>query len=288
MFTPFQSGPFAPSAFGPSTFGPIVAAAVFVLGATAVAIEAIAARRLGRDVHDRRELIVTVLIQLGHLLIRALEVFVVVKCFDLIWSHRLTTLDAATPLGLAGLFLGYEFLYYWYHRAAHRVRWLWATHAVHHSATRLNLTAALRLGWTGVITGHFLFFAPLVWLGWSPRAVGAMMALDLAYQFFIHTELVPSLGPLEWVFNTPRHHSVHHASNDECLDRNFGGILIVFDRIFGTFAAPPRAPLRFGLGGREGGASVLGTVFGEWRRLAADLFAARSFGSAMRSLFGPP
>lgn len=152
----------------------------------------------------------------------------------------------------------------------------------------LNLTAALRLGWTGVTTGHFLFFAPLVWLGWPPAAVGAMMAVDLAYQFFIHTELVPSLGPLEWVLNTPRHHAVHHASNETCLDRNYSGMLIVFDRIFGTFAAPPTEPLRFGLVGHATGTAFVTIVFGEWRRLVADVSTASSIGSALCRLFGPP
>jgi len=261
---------------------PAIVGTFLVVAAMAATAEAIVALRRGRRIYDRGELVATLLVHLGHIFTRSVEAGVVATCFGLLWSHRLTTLDATTPLGAVGLFLGYQFLYYWYHRAAHRVRWLWATHAVHHSATHLNLTAALRLGWTGVISGHFLFFAPLVWLGWSPTAV------DLGYQFFVHTELVPSLGPLEWVLNTPRHHAVHHASNDACLDRNYGGMLIVFDRLFGTFAAPPPEPLRFGLVGHATGTSVVAIVFGEWRRLIADVSATPSIGAALHYLFGPP
>ena len=111
---------------------------------------------------------------------------------------------------------------------------MWATHAVHHSATKLNFTAAIRLGWTGNISGNFLFFLPLIFIGFHPFAVIGMLGVNLFYQFFIHTELVSRLGPLEWILNTPAHHRVHHASNPACLDKNYGGILIVFDRIFGN------------------------------------------------------
>jgi len=174
------------------------------------------------------------------------------------------------PDGLAallGLFVSSEFLYYWHHRASHRVRWLWATHSVHHSPTRLNLTAAIRLGWTGSISGSFVFFLPLAWIGFHPLMIVGMLSVNLLYQFFIHTELSPRLGPLEWVLNTPDHHRVHHASNDACLDKNYGGILIVFDRF--SARLPPRRR-----------ASHCATA-----SLAA---CGRSTRSASRSANGPP
>lgn len=275
---------------GPHGFGlgPGPAALVVALALVAVAAEAVAARRRGRRIHDRGELLATAGVALGHAALRLVEVGLVAVPMSLVAAHRPWTIDATTWSGAIGLFLAYEFTYYWYHRAAHRVRWLWATHAVHHSTTRLNLTSSLRLGWTGAISGHFLFLAPLVAIGFSPTAVAAMTTIDLAWQFFIHTELVPSLGVLEAILDTPRHHAVHHARNRACLDRNFGGILIVFDRLFGTFAAPPPEPLEFGLVGRSPTTSVAGIVFGEWRRLFADLRRAPSLGAALTILFGPP
>ena len=182
-----------------------------------------------------------------------------------------------------------ELCYYAFHRASHRVRWLWATHAVHHSATRFNLSAAIRLGWTGTISGAFVFFLPLALIGFHPVAIAAVMGLGLLYQFFLHTAFPVSLGLLEWVLNTPAHHRVHHACNDPCLDKNYGNVLIVFDRLFGTFAAPPVGErLRFGLKGRSPSLNPLRIAFGEWSRLARDAGAARGMAAKLKVLFGAP
>ena len=182
-------------------------------------------------------------------LVRLIEAGIVAIPFAFVYQHRLFDFSSTSAPALLGLFLGSEFLYYWQHRASHRIRWMWATHRVHHSPTQFNLTAAIRLGWTGNISGNFLFFLPLVWIGFHPFAVVAMLGVNLTYQFFIHTEFAPRLGPLEFVLNTPAHHRVHHASNEPCLDKNYGGILIIFDRLFGTFAhcaGRRAAPLRTG------------------------------------------
>ena len=187
------------------------------------------------------------------------------------------------------LFLGVELCYYAFHRASHRVRWLWATHAVHHSATRFNLSAAIRLGWTGTISGAFVFFLPLALIGFHPVAIAAVMGLGLLYQFFLHTAFPVSLGLLEWVLNTPAHHRVHHACNDPCLDKNYGNVLIVFDRLFGTCAAPPVGErLRFGLKDRSPSLNPLRIAFGEWSRLARDAGAARGMPAKLKVLFGAP
>ena len=164
-----------------------------------------------------------------------------------IWEFRLTTIAMDRPWHWLALFVGQEFCYYWMHRADHRVRWFWLNHSVHHSATQYNLSTAYRLGWTGKLTGAAVFFGPLVWLGFPvPYVVGAL-ALNLLYQYWLHTELVPRLPrPVEFVFNTPSHHRVHHGANPEYLDRNHGGIFIFWDRLFGTFE-PERARVVFGL-----------------------------------------
>ena len=166
---------------------------------------------------------------------------------------------------------------------------MWATHAVHHSATKLNLTAAIRLGWTGSISGNFLFFSLLAWVGFHPIAIVAMLGVNLLYQFFIHTELAPRLGPIEWVLNTPAHHRVHHASNAACLDKNFGGILIIFDRLFGTFAERPAdEPLRYGLVNGVASCNPLRIVFGEWLAMLRDVSKTSSVRDKLRVLFAPP
>ncbi|TFF21739.1 sterol desaturase family protein [Jiella endophytica] len=241
------------------------------------------------DGHDLKESAASFAVWIGHGALRALEAGLLAVPFALAYQYRLFDFDTFSPLGLGALFLLTEFAYYWYHRASHRIRWLWATHAVHHSSTRMNLTAAVRLGWTGTISGHFLFFLPLAFLGFHPIAIVGMLTINLAYQFFTHTELSPRLGPLEWVLNTPAHHRVHHASNTACLDRNYGGVLIVFDRLFGTFAeAPKDEPLRYGLVGVKPSLNPLKIAFGEWARMGRDLGNAGSWRERVRAVLAPP
>ncbi|MGB8651870.1 MAG: sterol desaturase family protein [Mycobacteriales bacterium] len=130
--------------------------------------------------------------------------------------------------------VGIDFCYYWDHRAGHEIRLLWASHVVHHSSQRYNLSTALRQTWTGEYT--VLFFLPVALLGVPVEIVLAAWSVNLLYQFWIHTELIDKLwAPFEWTFNTPSHHRVHHGSQSQYLDRNYGGILIVWDRLFGTF-----------------------------------------------------
>ncbi|HUO53603.1 MAG TPA: sterol desaturase family protein [Rhodoblastus sp.] len=229
-----------------------------------MALEFGLSRFMRRKVYDARETTASLAIALVHGAIRAGEAALRAVPLAFVYRHRLfdMPLDAA---GILGLFLLGEFFYSWRHRAGHRIAWLWASHAVHHSAGRLNLSSAVRLGWTGGISGGFLFLLPIVWPGYPPLAVLAMVAANLAYQFVIHVDAPIRLGPLEWIFNTPAHHRVHHGANPACLDRNYGGVLIVFDRLYGTFAqAPKDEPLRFGVAGAARSDNPFRINFREW------------------------
>lgn len=188
------------------------------------------------------------------------------------------------------LFLGVEAAYYAMHRASHRVRWLWLNHAVHHSPRQYALSGAYRLGWTGQFTGAALAFAPLVWLGFPVQAVVGLVALNLVYQFWLHTELVGTLPRwIEWTFNTPAHHRVHHASNADYLDCNYGGVLMVFDRCFGTFRrAHDGVPIRYGLVEPVHGYNPVWIALHAWVRLARDLRSARGVAQRVRLVLGPP
>ena len=154
-----------------------------------------------------------------------------------VWEHRLFTQSLDNVWSVLLLFVGLEFFYYWYHRTSHTSRWFWAAHSVHHSPNQLNLAAAYRLGWFGKFTGTSLFFTPLVVLGFTPTVVLSALFLNLLYQFWLHADWIPRLGWLEYVLNTPSSHRVHHARNPEYLDANYGGVLIVFDRLFGSYVA---------------------------------------------------
>lgn len=242
-----------------------------------------------RRAYDWRAFAASIADALGRRAVDALGLSLAAPLLAWAFDHRVQTLALSTPLAFALLFVGQEFFYYWYHRCAHRVRWFWATHAVHHSPNELTLAAALRLGWTGKLTGTALFFTPLVWLGFPLTAVLASVALNLLYQFWLHAPWMPRLGPLEWVLNTPTHHKVHHASNTEYLDCNYGGVLIVFDRLFGTFV-DERADvaIRYGLTTPLYTYNPLRIAFHEWRNLARDLWAARSWRARLLTVFGPP
>ncbi len=186
-------------------------------------------------------------------------------------------------------FVAVEFCYYWQHRFNHTVRWFWATHAVHHSTNQFTLPAAMRLGWTGAISGSWVAYAPLALAGFHPALIGGMVLISLRYQYFLHTEAVGRLGVLEWVFNTPSHHRVHHGSNAAYLDKNFGGVLIVFDRLFGTFAAERAdAPVVYGLTRPLRSHNPFVIAFHEWGRLVRDLRRAPSFMAAVRTMLGRP
>jgi sterol desaturase/sphingolipid hydroxylase (fatty acid hydroxylase superfamily) len=251
-------------------------------------IEAVWLRRK-RGHYDWRQSGVSLAIALGQQLSGVAAAALMAGLFVFVHEHRLfdIAMNSAWKIGL--LFVCIEFVYYWHHRINHECRWFWASHAVHHSANDFNLSAAYRLGWTAGITGHSLFYLPLVWLGFPPKAVFGMLALNLLYQFWLHTELVPRLGAFEWLFNTPSHHRVHHASNPEYLDRNYGGTLIVFDRLFGTFAAEHQdAPCRYGLTHPLYSANPLRIVFHEWIAIVRDLRHARDWRERLCLLFAAP
>jgi sterol desaturase/sphingolipid hydroxylase (fatty acid hydroxylase superfamily) len=228
-------------------------------------------------------------VAIGHQVTNIVFGVIPITVYSFVWQHRLFTVPLNQAWAIPLLFLGIEFFYYWHHRAAHEIRWLWATHAVHHSARYLNLSAAYRLGWTGWLSGNFLFFIPLCWLGFHPIAIATGLGLNLIYQFWIHTELIPKLGFLEWVFNTPSHHRVHHASNPEYVDRNYGGILIIFDRLFGTFRAEQldRPPI-YGLTHPFQSYNPITVAFYEWNRLFQNLITAKSWRDRCGVILGRP
>ncbi|MEZ5728881.1 MAG: sterol desaturase family protein [Burkholderiaceae bacterium] len=253
-------------------------------------IEAIVlSRRVGAEPYDWPAMGVSVVDMVARNLLRLVPVPFMGAAFEWLWAHRLFTLPLEGLGSFAILFLAQELFYYGYHRAAHRVRWFWATHAVHHSPNQLNLAAAYRLGLTGKFTGTLLFFMPLVWLGFSPEVVVATLSLNLLYQFWLHATWIPRLGWLEWVLNTPSSHRVHHASNLCYLDANYGGVLIVFDRLFGTYVAErDDEPCVYGWVKPIRSRNPLKVEFTTWVALARDLARARSVREVLGLLLGPP
>ncbi|MDD7805807.1 MAG: sterol desaturase family protein [Endozoicomonas sp. (ex Botrylloides leachii)] len=188
------------------------------------------------------------------------------------------------------LFLLQDFLYYWFHRASHNIRWMWASHVSHHSSKTLNFSTAFRQNLMYPISGMWLFWVPLIMLGFQPKTVIAVVLLNLFYQFFIHSQVVPKLGRFEWLFNTPRHHRVHHAHNPVYIDKNFGGILIIWDRLFGTFVAEKESePCRYGIPKQIESTNPITLSFHEWRDMLKDAFApGKTLRQRLKHLYGYP
>ncbi len=186
------------------------------------------------------------------------------------------------------LFFADDFTFYWHHRLSHEIRILWASHSNHHSSQYYNLTTALRQSWTEYLYKYVLWlWLPVV--GFPPLMVLTMMAISLIYQFFLHTESVRKLGVLEWVLNTPSHHRVHHATNIEYLDKNHAGILIIWDRLFGTFEAEdPKNPPVYGLTKNITTHNPVRIAFAEHERILDDLKKTPSPADRLRYLFAPP
>lgn len=143
------------------------------------------------------------------------------------------------------LFFVDDLAYYVFHRVSHESRLFWNFHVVHHSSEHYNLSVAVRQSWfSGIL--HWVFYAPVMLLGFAPWMFAVMHGFNLIYQFWIHTRFINKLGWLEYIFNTPSHHRVHHGVNEPYLDKNYAGVLIIWDRLFGSFAPETEEP-RYGI-----------------------------------------
>jgi sterol desaturase/sphingolipid hydroxylase (fatty acid hydroxylase superfamily) len=180
-----------------------------------------------------------------------------------------------------------DFTFYWYHRASHRVRFMWCAHVVHHSSERMNFGTALRQSPTGPFT-RALFYWPLPLLGFDPLVIASAGAVATIYGFWTHTEMVRKLWwPIEFLFVTPSHHRAHHGSNPEYIDTNYANLLIIWDRIFGTFVEE-KAPVQYGLISNISTFNPLRIAFAEWLSLFRHSAAAGSPRESLRLWLNPP
>jgi len=187
------------------------------------------------------------------------------------------------------LFVAQDFLYYVFHRASHRVRWLWAAHVVHHSSERLNFSTAFRQSLMYPVAGMWVFWIPLAVLGFTPMQIVSIVLVNLAFQFFVHTQAIGKLGVLEYVFNTPSMHRVHHARNDRYIDRNYAGVLAIWDRLFGSYVEEDASePPVYGIVEPLRSYNPLTATFHEWHSMARDFVRVRGWRARCAALFAPP
>ena len=205
-----------------------------------------------------------------------------------VYQHRLFDIPMTAAWAWLILFLLEDMTYYWFHRFAHERRFWWASHVNHHSSQHYNLSTALRQSWTGGVAGTWVLWLPLAFLGFPPAMIAIQKGISLVYQYWIHTETIRRLPAwFEAVFNTPSHHRVHHARNPRYLDKNYAGILIIWDRMFGTFQPElDEEPCRYGIVKNLATFNLLRVAFHEWVAMAQDV--ARSPRHALGYIFGPP
>jgi sterol desaturase/sphingolipid hydroxylase (fatty acid hydroxylase superfamily) len=253
-----------------------------------ILIEMVVVRLAHRGRYDFKDSATSLMMGFGNQIAGILFGGLVIVSYFWVYEFRLFNLGWTWPALVACFFLE-DMAYYWFHRIAHERRFFWASHVVHHSSQHYNLTTALRQTWTGALGFNFIFWLPLIYVGFPPGMVLMFSAFSLVYQFWIHTETIGRMGPLEWVMNTPSHHRVHHATNAKYLDANYAGVLIIWDRIFGTFIAEDqKEPPRYGIISQLGTFNPFRVAFHEWGGILRDITHAKSLREVVGYVFGPP
>ena len=240
--------------------------------------------------YETRDALTSLLMGAGNVASGILLGFIAWGFFTWVWQFRL--FDLGTSLWVVALcFVLDDLRYYWVHRFGHRIRWVWASHVNHHSSQHYNLTTALRQTWTGTFTMMMLVRVPLLLLGFHPAMLLFVGGLNLIYQFWIHTEAITKLPRwFEAVMNTPSHHRVHHGRNAQYLDANYAGVLIIWDKMFGTFVPEMQEePVEYGLVQNLGTFNPLRVAFHEWIGLFRDAFQpGLSLRQRLSYAFAPP
>jgi sterol desaturase/sphingolipid hydroxylase (fatty acid hydroxylase superfamily) len=241
-----------------------------------------------RKLNTAKEFFASFILGLGYVILSPFTKGINLLVYTFLYEHRFFDLSNHIVLAWAICFFGDDITYYFSHRLSHEVRFLWASHSVHHSAETFSLATAFRQSWTNNLTGTFLLWAWLPLLGINPAMLLFMKSINVIYQFWLHTEAIKKLPRcVEFIFNTPSHHRVHHGSDIEYLDKNHGGILIIWDRLFRTYRHEVRRP-QYGLTKNIHSANPFIITFHEWKNLVQDLKKSRCLKDSLSYIFKAP
>lgn len=229
----------------------------------------------------------SIIMGLGNVFISIFTKIMILAVFLFLYKFRFFTIPFVWWAWLILLFAE-DFCYYWFHRISHESRLFWASHVVHHSSQKYNLSTALRQTWSGSFY-TFIFWFPLIIIGFHPIMVLVQMSISLIYQYWIHTELINKMPKwFEAVFNTPSHHRVHHATNPQYLDRNHAGVFIIWDRLFKTFEPEVEKPV-YGLVTNINTYNPIKIAFLEWKNMLKDFYSSKtSLKNKFKYLIKPP
>ena len=259
---------------------PIVLAMIF--------LEILVSNFRNQNFYKRSDTLCTVGLLLGNIIV-AFAIKGIVLAFH-IYLYQFRVFDFVNEIPIWALwimtFISIDLVFYVYHRMSHRIRFLWAIHLSHHSSEEMNFAVSFRQAWFGPIS-KIPFFMVLPLLGFDPTIIAVAGVISTLWGIVGHTQVIGKLGPLEWIFNTPSHHRVHHGSNKQYIDKNYGNLLIIWDRMFGTFE-PEEEEVKFGLVNNVNTFNPVKVTFMAWMSMIKDLKQKKSFFEAIKVIFGPP
>jgi sterol desaturase/sphingolipid hydroxylase (fatty acid hydroxylase superfamily) len=252
-------------------------------------VESYISYRMQREFVERKDSLTSIGLGLGNLAVGTLTKSMAIVTYFYVYDHfRLADLDSSWWMVWVFAFFADDLTYYWFHRISHEVRIFWASHIVHHSSPNYNLAAALRQTWTSQLTLTFMFYIWIPLLGVHPFIVFFFQQTSLLYQYWIHTEFIQKMPKwFEYVMNTPSHHRVHHGIDVEYLDTNYAGVMIIWDRIFGSFKAEGARP-HYGLTKQIESYNPVKIAFYEWVQIVKDLRHTKNLRNIWGYLMGPP
>jgi sterol desaturase/sphingolipid hydroxylase (fatty acid hydroxylase superfamily) len=204
------------------------------------------------------------------------------------YQFRLIDLSEIIPVWAMWVvtFILIDLVFYIYHRMSHRVRFLWAIHMSHHSSEEMNFAVSFRQAWLGPVS-KIPFFMTLPLMGLDPTIIAIAGVVSTLWGIVGHTQIINKLGPIEWIFNTPSHHRVHHGSNEQYIDKNYGNLFIIWDRFFGTFE-PEKEAVKYGLVNNVDTFNPIKITIMGWTSILRDMKNSQTFRQALYLFFGPP
>lgn len=253
-----------------------------------IALEAVFSALTNKSFYRLNDTLCTAGLLIGNILIGSAAKGLSFAIHIFLYQFRVIDLANLIPLWLMWVlaFVLIDLVFYIYHRLSHRVRLLWAIHMSHHSSEEMNFAVSLRQAWFAPLS-KLPFFAVLPLLGMDPTIVVIAGVISTLWGVVGHTQIVDKLGPLELIFNTPSHHRVHHGANKEYIDKNYGNLFIIWDKMFGTFE-PEQAPVKYGLVNNVNTFNPVKITFMGWGAILRDIRKAKSTKEALLLIFGPP
>ena len=253
-----------------------------------ILIEVLFSSLNNKNLYRRNDTLCTIGLLTGNILMVFLVKGITLAIHIYLYQYRIIDLSSLIPIWMMWIlaFVLIDLVFYFYHRVSHRSRFLWAVHMSHHSSEEMNFAVSFRQAWLGPISKiPFFIFLPIV--GIDPTIIAIAGVISTLWGVVGHTQIIKNLGPFEYIFNTPSHHRVHHGSNKQYLDKNYGNLLIVWDRMFGTFE-PEKESVKYGLVKNVKTFNPIKITFMEWSNILKDIKNSNNIKESLYLFFGPP